>query len=626
MPGPRADDARSTGSIATGDDPFGLHLLVTEPQAVAAQGLSGPATELPHREAIQSSFGPAHDLSGVRAHVGGEAAGASAAIGAAAYAMDGQVAFAGSPDLHTAAHEAAHVVQQRGGLQLAGGMDVAGDVHEQHADAVADRVVAGQPAADLLAPYAGTSPTVGLVQRRRLPANLASLLQDPVDPARPAPNFDAAAEGTMRLLERAAEALAPADLAAVQADLVAQGGLLALLRLPGPQLLLRLTEAVRGVRPDLTLGDPALIDAAPARGSTDETNLHKLVRNARRIIDATIGGSHDTDLQQVFGRGHVSAAKAKYRGARTWMQRLERRRHIVTDRSGYSDEVGLGGLTGFRSQIALSPSTIDNPDDAESIVTLIHEAMHAGNGDVDDFGYIDRADEFIALATEVKLTNAAHFEVVPRRIVGASFAYAGRSFVPAGTTVGGVSAPALTDGEQTIRQTSEAFRAAWTIGLNLHTRFLDAYREPRGWTADRGGGRTWAGALPFWSKVEKLTVHLKTDIDPTSAEPARQPISQIDMALSEGLVRRLSTAMSEVPTDEAGMAALEDAHLGASERAAAHASVAARKDSLMRLVLQRPGVGPITGGVDRDLRMVNLFTGLDWGTVLDRRDPSAFPD
>jgi hypothetical protein len=38
------------------------------------------------------------------------------------YATGNHVAFKGAPNLHTAAHEAAHVVQQRGGVQLKGGV------------------------------------------------------------------------------------------------------------------------------------------------------------------------------------------------------------------------------------------------------------------------------------------------------------------------------------------------------------------------------------------------------------------------------------------------------------------------------------------------------------------------
>lgn len=124
--------------------------LVDEEHGVAARGTQGAGGRLPHLETIQKSFGR-HDVSSVRAHVGGEAASASQSLGAQAYAYGNAVAFASAPDLHTAAHEAAHVVQQRGGVQLKGGVGQANDVYERHADAVADRVVAGHSAESLLA-------------------------------------------------------------------------------------------------------------------------------------------------------------------------------------------------------------------------------------------------------------------------------------------------------------------------------------------------------------------------------------------------------------------------------------------------------------------------------------------
>jgi len=118
-------------------------------EARAAEGVKGAGQALPHGETIQKAFGK-HDISGVKAHVGGDAAKAADGLGAQAFATGQDVAFAGSPDLHTAAHEAAHVVQQRGGVQLKGGVGQAGDQHEQHADAVADRVAQGKSAEDLL--------------------------------------------------------------------------------------------------------------------------------------------------------------------------------------------------------------------------------------------------------------------------------------------------------------------------------------------------------------------------------------------------------------------------------------------------------------------------------------------
>src|SRR4051812_25023907 len=77
--------------------------------AAAQDGLAGPSAPLPHLDRIQRLFGR-HDVSGVQAHVGGPAAAASEQMGARAYATGHHVAFASSPDLHTAAHEAAHVV------------------------------------------------------------------------------------------------------------------------------------------------------------------------------------------------------------------------------------------------------------------------------------------------------------------------------------------------------------------------------------------------------------------------------------------------------------------------------------------------------------------------------------
>jgi len=125
-------------------------------QRLADAGVRGATASLPHLNRISQAFGPGHDLSGVRARVGGTGAAATQAMGAHAYATRGdRVAFAAAPGLRVAAHEAAHLVQQKGGLSLPGGVGKVGDAHERHADAVADRVVRGQSARDLLQRYAG---------------------------------------------------------------------------------------------------------------------------------------------------------------------------------------------------------------------------------------------------------------------------------------------------------------------------------------------------------------------------------------------------------------------------------------------------------------------------------------
>src|SRR6266545_2566689 len=70
---------------------------------------AGYGSPIPFFDQIQASFGR-HDVGKIEAHVGGDAAAAASDIGARAYATGNQVAFAAPPDLHTAAHEAAHVV------------------------------------------------------------------------------------------------------------------------------------------------------------------------------------------------------------------------------------------------------------------------------------------------------------------------------------------------------------------------------------------------------------------------------------------------------------------------------------------------------------------------------------
>ncbi|MBT9555541.1 MAG: DUF4157 domain-containing protein [Myxococcales bacterium] len=144
------------GSVGPSDDRV---------QSLASAGLAGASGALPHAERIQQAFG-AHDLSRVRAGVGGTSEDAAAEIGARAFASGERVVFgAGHTDLWTAAHEAAHVIQQRRGEAPPGGVGRNGDRREREADAVADAVVAGHGAEALLGPVVATAHGNEAVQR-----------------------------------------------------------------------------------------------------------------------------------------------------------------------------------------------------------------------------------------------------------------------------------------------------------------------------------------------------------------------------------------------------------------------------------------------------------------------------
>jgi hypothetical protein len=159
-------DAGSSDLGATAQTP--IHGAAV--QRIAAQGVASAGSSLPHGTTIERLFGR-HDVSSIEAHVGADAALASRAIGAEAYATGHHVAFARAPSLHTAAHEAAHVIQQRGGVQLKGGVGDSGNAHEQHADAVADAVVSGRSAEALLDRYANGAGEGTAVQRQVAPVD-----------------------------------------------------------------------------------------------------------------------------------------------------------------------------------------------------------------------------------------------------------------------------------------------------------------------------------------------------------------------------------------------------------------------------------------------------------------------
>lgn len=148
---------RRVGAAGAPPDDAGIHRL-------ADHGAAGPGGPLPFLDRIRASFGR-HSVDHVRAFTGERAEAAATALGASAYTRGASVVFGRAPDLRTAAHEATHVVQQRGGVRLKSALGALGDVHERHANAVADRVVEGESAEPLLDRYADGPGGAPVVQR-----------------------------------------------------------------------------------------------------------------------------------------------------------------------------------------------------------------------------------------------------------------------------------------------------------------------------------------------------------------------------------------------------------------------------------------------------------------------------
>ncbi|MFM7171103.1 MAG: DUF4157 domain-containing protein, partial [Cyanobium sp.] len=143
---PARDETDSVQEAGGGPSPPSRSALIHQE---ARRGLGNASQPLPHADRVQAAFGH-HDISQVRTAVGGAAESSARKMGALAYASGDRIAFRQTPDLRLAAHEAAHVVQQREGLALPGNVGQPGDRWEQHADSVADAVAAGRSAESLL--------------------------------------------------------------------------------------------------------------------------------------------------------------------------------------------------------------------------------------------------------------------------------------------------------------------------------------------------------------------------------------------------------------------------------------------------------------------------------------------
>jgi hypothetical protein len=117
---------------------------------IAAKGVQGTGNKLPHFDKIQLAFAK-YDLSNVQAYTNENAVNASKEIDAKAYTTGNKIAFStNNPDVFTVAHEVAHVLQQRAGVQLNDGIGVAHDCYEMHANAVATQIAGDKPIKHLL--------------------------------------------------------------------------------------------------------------------------------------------------------------------------------------------------------------------------------------------------------------------------------------------------------------------------------------------------------------------------------------------------------------------------------------------------------------------------------------------
>jgi hypothetical protein len=373
----------------------------------ASRGTSGAGGPLPHLEPIQKSFGH-HDVSGIAAHTDASAKEGSRAMGAEAFAVGQHVAFAGAPSLHTAAHEAAHVVQQRGGVHLKDGVGQAGDPYERHADAVADAVVSGRSAAGLLDQVAqGASASSRAVQRVETPdlPDMDKLGKD-VDQKKVYRNYLWTLKWELMSSkvddeDKKKELLKLAD-KFLDTEGVELGALADVVR--------QIQPLVKNIKTNKSVTSKEV--KFEGMSKAEEAKFNQIITSAQSMIETTMANKNV--LKETFGEKNDGDAKRSFK---TIIDHLEKWKKDTTKVRVERGECGFSAANrghGKDSKLDLGPDFFTRTD-GEVEATLAHEASHGGV-ETADLCYIGAP--FFFEMKDLGLNNADHFGYAVKRANG----------------------------------------------------------------------------------------------------------------------------------------------------------------------------------------------------------------
>ncbi|MBK9034930.1 MAG: hypothetical protein IPL61_27315 [Myxococcales bacterium] len=274
-----------------------------------------------------------------------------------------------------------------------------------------------------------------------------------------------------------------------------------------------------------------MADAQTKLNTTDQPKVEGIMDDAVKLIDDAI--ADDTGLTEVFGT-KAGTAKAVYAKAKVELQTRKTTIDVSlnTDYNRDDEEIGLGGWANFgKKQVHLHRKVAEVVDKNGSTATVVHEFCHLADNTVKDKGYYGSAG-FEAMSEDEKVTNAAHFEELPRRKLGTS-KYAGHTFTPGKTKGGG----AVTFEDEVKRAVSEYFRKAWDKAVDCHLFLRRIKGELDG--GDDSNFKLKQPRIIELSKLQHLTIHEQKP--PTT-------INLNDIVLCEGVAHATTKIRREAVT------------------------------------------------------------------------------
>jgi hypothetical protein len=266
----------------------------------------------------------------------------------------------------------------------------------------------------------------------------------------------------------------------------------------------------------------------------------------------------------------------------------------------------------------LKPDIMDNPTAKSSIALTIHESLHAGNyNTVKDVpgAYNDGSKRFREVSEANKLRNADHYTVIAWRelVKNDKRAHPRKTFTPVvrrirgRTRIGAASLIAIKEGSKKAMQT---LTSAVSNAMTLHDQFRKAYNTPSSWnlrishrSVPRNAG--YSNTLPYWSKVERLTIHKRPNISQYTSDPSRKPVSTTDLAISEGVVRRLNLTRNYIWDNPAKTLSFINKYASSRVWKRARRSIPRKRDLISRRIL-RHKVRNIAGSYNVDFSRMFL--------------------
>lgn len=266
-------------------------------------------------------------------------------------------------------------------------------------------------------------------------------------------------------------------------------------------------------------------DASRARRSldtVDKKKLHEVLAEA----ETTVGVCHDflqNEVKTVFGTKGDKALE-NYKEIASCLDGIDKEmdERVSTDYNGDNEEMGRGGFAEYSKGAILFTQNVFTMGKG-GITTAIHECAHLSNPLIRDYGYYGTSG-FETMKDNVKLNNAAHYEVVPCYILGDHSVYnrfTTHSSAVSGSSSTKVSSP--TPEQQGKKQAIDYLEKAWSSALSkatlLNRCFLDNFWEP---------------GFVNLSKNLSLSIHQQSD---------PKCVSMLDLTLIQDIARSLVIMM-----------------------------------------------------------------------------------